>query len=397
MDDKHSVSYGVRGTRTARHGGSGSAALWCAVIAAVLIGAALLSGCRSVTNPEIPVVTVFYENTPPATDDPYVIVPETPTAPPMMESPITFTDINFENAVREFLGRNLGNIYPSDLRDITRFSARVSGIYNISEIVYFTALEELDLMGNRINDLSPVAALKNLKKLNVARNFTIMTGDREKGLDISPLGALPLLEELDASYDLITDVSALASLKSLKWLDIQNNRLTSLEGLENCKALEYLNISGSFRIDADNNETGITDISPLAGLTSLKTLYMRNGMVSSLEPLSRLDSLEYLDATYNALRHLPNMSRMTGLATLIVRFNNILDLDGLAMQRTVRVLDVRDNFIRDISVILLMSKLETVYVDGNPVQDYRPLDMFESIKNGTLLPPPGGNSHIPVA
>ena len=59
-------------------------------------------------------------------------------------------------------------------------------------------------------------------------------------------------------------------------------------------------------------------------------------------------------------------------------FNNILDLDGLAMQRTVRVLDVRDNFIRDISVILLMRSLETVYVDGNPILDYRPLDMFET-------------------
>ncbi|MBO5076555.1 MAG: leucine-rich repeat domain-containing protein [Clostridia bacterium] len=380
MNNRNSGSNIIRGTREVRRGGKAAAAFRVLLFAAAMLAAVLFAGCRVNVNPEIPVVTVFYENTPPATDDPYVAVPETPTAPPQLESPISFTDINFENAVREFLGRSLGNIYPSDLKDITHFSARVSGIYNINEIVYFTSLEELDLMGNRINDLTPIAALKNLKKLNIARNFTVITGNREKGLDISPLGALPLLEELDASNNLITDVSALASLNSLTWLDIQNNRLTTLDGLENCKALEYLNISNSFRIDADNNETGITDISPLAGLTSLKTLYMRNGMVSSLEPLCKLQSLEYLDATYNALRHLPNMSGMTGLTTLIVRFNNILDLDGLAMQRTVRVLDVRDNFIRDISVILLMRSLETVYVDGNPILDYRPLDMFETAR-----------------
>lgn len=383
-------SYNGREMRVLRQSKIKAAILGSLLLAAVVLAALLLSGCRTTTNPEIPVVTVFYDNTPPATDDPYVIVPETPTVSPMVESPISFTDINFETAVREFIGRNLGSIYPSDLKDITRFSARVSGIYNVSEIVYFTSLEELDLMGNRINDLTPIAALKNLKKLNIARNFTVMTGDREKGLDISPLGALPLLEELDASNNLITDISALASLKSLTWLDIQNNRLTSLEGLENCKALEYLNISNSFRIDADNNETGITDITPLAGLTALKTLYMRNGMVASLEPLSDLKELEYIDATYNALRHLPNMSRMTGLTTLIVRFNNLLDLDGLAMQYTLRVLDVRDNFIRDISVILLMRKLETVYVDGNPILDYRPLDMFDMIKRGTYVPQPEG-------
>lgn len=364
-------------------GRDGKTALRLLIVAAAALAAVLFSACRVKTNPEIAIVTVFYENTPAATEDPYIIVPETPTVSPMVESPISFTDINFENAVREFLGKNLGYIYPSDLKDVTRFSARVSGIINVNEIVYFTSLEELDLMGNRINDLSPIAALKNLKKLNVARNFTVMTGDREKGLDISPLGALPLLEELDASNNLITDVSALASLKSLTWLDIQNNRLTSLDGLENCKALEYLNISNSFRIDADNNESGITDISPLAELTSLKTLYMRNGLVGSLEPLKNLDSLEYIDATYNALRHLPNMNYMSGLQTLIVRFNNILDLDGLAMQRNLRVLDARDNFIRDITVILLLPHLETVYFDGNPVQDYRPLDLFNATRNGS--------------
>ncbi len=325
------------------------------------------------------------------TDEPYsaptVEPTASPTIVPVSETPISFQDINFENAVRDAIGRMAGSIYPSDLQNIKSFTARVSGIVNIREITYFTSLEELDLMGNRISDLTPLTSLKNLKKINIAKNFSVMTGDREKGLDISPLGSLPLLETLDASNDLITDISALGSLKMLKWLDISTNRLVNLDGIEGLVSLEYLNISNSFHSDKDNNPAGITDISPLSALVNLKTLYMQNGRVNSLEPLTSLTQLEYIDASYNSVRMLPDMKPMTGLKTLVLKSNFITGLAGLSGQQSVEVLDVRDNYITMINEILMMRSLETVYLDGNPILSYIPLDLFNSLKNNPYNPP----------
>ena len=340
----------------------------------------LCPGCKVDNTPEGPAVTINNVFTVPPTEEPVSMTTASPSPTPAQNIPVYFTDINFENAVREVLGKGIGNIYPSDLAGLVSFTARVSGIVNIKEITYFTSLEELDLMGNRITDLSPIASLKKLKTLNISKNFTVMTGDREKGLDISPVGSLPLLETLDASGNLITDVSALSSLKTLKYLDIRTNRLTTLSGLEGCESLEYLNISGSFRIDSDNNEAGITDISALSKLTELKTLYMSNGLVSSLEPIAGLKKLEYVDATYNSLRRFPDMSEMDSLTTLIVRANNIFSLSGVEYAPKLTVLDVRDNFIRYVYEVIRMESLESIYLDGNPIQDYSPMDIFEMIR-----------------
>lgn len=361
----------------------------CAISALALT--LLLSGCRVNNVPELPPVTINNVFTAPPTEEPVSLVTSVPSPTPQTEVPITFTDINFENAVREAIGRNIGSIYPADLAEIKSFTARVSGIVSIREITYFTSLEELDLMGNRIADFTPLTSLKNLRTLNIAKNFTVMTGDREKGLDISPAGTLPMLEILDASNNLITDVSALGSLKTLKRLDIQTNRLTNLSGLEGCVSLEYLNISNSFRIDADNNEAGISDISALSNLTELKTLYMSNGMVPSLDAIAGLKKLEYVDATYNALRAFPDLSGMESLTTLIVRANTIFSLAGAEKAPKLATLDVRDNYIWLINEVIKMPALETIYLDGNPVIDYTPLDTLEAIRNGTYVPPQPGD------
>ena len=360
-----------------------------ALIPAVLTGLALLllSGCMIRPEEDLPPVTIDVVITAAPTEESGPAPTAVPTAAPQEETPISFSDINFENAVREAIGRTVGSIYPSDLKDIKSFTSRVSGIVNIKEIVYFTSLEELDLMGNRIGDLTPLTALRNLKKLNIAKNFTVMTGDREKGLDISPLGSLPLLEYLDASNNLITDVSALGSLNMLRWLDVQTNRLKDLNGLEDLTSLEYLNISNSFHSDKNNDPAGITDISALSGMVNLKTLYMQNGRVSSIAPLTTLTKLEYVDASYNSVRIIPNMSRMSSLKTLILRANFIYGLEGLISHPSLTLLDVRDNFVSVINVILTMPKLEAVYLDGNPVVNYGPLDVFEALKNGTYVPP----------
>ena len=94
-----------------------------------------------------------------------------PTNSPLLddEEEIIFNDLNLENIVRGLIGKNIGSVTRKDVSGITRLSARVRGISNIDALRYFTSLEELDLYGNRISDLSPLANLVSLKKLNLGK------------------------------------------------------------------------------------------------------------------------------------------------------------------------------------------------------------------------------------
>ena len=146
--------------------------------ALLIIFCAVLSSCREPSGNVLPVITANHAE-PETTDEPFAIVTDAPTEEPQFEKPVSFSDINFENAVREAIGRQIGSIYPSDLAGITVFSARVRGIVRIDEIVYFSSLEELDLMGNKIIDLSPLSTLTNLKTLNISKNFSVLMGNRK--------------------------------------------------------------------------------------------------------------------------------------------------------------------------------------------------------------------------
>lgn len=69
--------------------------------------------------------------------------------------------------------------------------------------------QELNLGGNQITDLTPLAELTSLSELNVGENQ-------------------------------ITDLTPLAGLKNLSWLNLRNNKiadLTQLQGLKNLTSL----------------------------------------------------------------------------------------------------------------------------------------------------------------
>lgn len=291
---------------------------------------------------------------------------------------IRFTDINFENAVREAVGKKVESVYVSDVQKLTSFTARVCGISNISEIMYFTNLEYLDLRGNHITNFMPLANLRTLKYLDISKNFSVMSGNKEKGLDLTPMQNLVLLETLIASGNLITDVTPLAGLTCLKELDLQNNRLTEVSALATCTSLENLNLSSNYGVNsATMNEQGISSIACVAGMTNLQTLRVGNNILTSLEGVEGLAALKYVDVTQNYLMDLSPLAQCPQLDTLLASNNNLLDLSGIANHPTIRELDVQVNRIHYVAEILTMNSLEIFRYEGNQILDYKPIDQFE--------------------
>lgn len=72
-------------------------------------------------------------------------------------------------------------------------------MYEISDLTYLKHLEMLDLSTNLFSDLSPIASMKQLKSLNVANNTYLK--------DYQVLASLPHLEQLNLSYNELTDFS----------------------------------------------------------------------------------------------------------------------------------------------------------------------------------------------
>ncbi len=291
---------------------------------------------------------------------------------------IRFTDINFENAVREAVGKKVESVYVSDVQKLTTFSARVCGISNISEIMYFTNLEYLDLRGNHITNFMPIGNLRNLKYLDISKNFSVVSGNKEKGLDLTPIQNLVLLETLIASGNLITDITPLSGLICLKELDLQNNRLTDVSPLASCTALESLNLSSNYGINSTTmNEQGVSSIACVSGMTKLHTLLVGNNILTSLAGVEGLTELKYVDITQNYVMDLSPLAGCTQLDTLIAQNNNLLDISGLANHPTIRELDVQVNRIHYVQEILTMEALEIFRYEGNQIMDYKPIDQFE--------------------
>jgi Leucine-rich repeat (LRR) protein len=91
---------------------------------------------------------------------------------------VNFPDPGLEAAVREAIGRLMGDILESDLVGLTTLDAEDRGISDLTGIEYCVDLTWLHLSGNQIVDITPLAGLINLTKLWLKWNDIF---------DISPL------------------------------------------------------------------------------------------------------------------------------------------------------------------------------------------------------------------
>ncbi len=167
----------------------------------------------------------------------------------------------------------------------------------IKPLAGLSSLETLRLSGSRdIDDFTPLAGLKNLKHLYLD-DCRIRDWDENA---IAPLAGLTNLETLHLNHNTIYDITPLAGLTKLRYLDLSQCGLQDITPLAGLTNLEYLDVR-SDRID---------DLMPLAGLTNLRHLYLGGGnsnrsRIDDLTPLARLTNLEklslYIKDTVDAL------------------------------------------------------------------------------------------------
>lgn len=300
---------------------------------------------------------------------------------------INFTDPYFESVVRDILGKSIGDIVVSDVSGITTLKARVKGIRNINDIVYFTALEELDLYGNKINDISPLAQLQNLKILNIGKNYNTLyssgSSSGVNGMNMNTLSSLPLLEELYAEDNKIADLNFVEGLTQLKVLNLSNNNLTDVSALKNLSNLQTLILSGNHITEltsiADCIKLSYIDVSNnyFEVMDSTTQFYTGYG-IKDLSFVKKMVNLTYINVSMNMVISLNDLVSLKSLRSVYADDNYITDISYLKGNASIQLLSIKRNYIKDFKVVSGMTALTELYYAGNPVTDMTPLKKFET-------------------
>lgn len=222
-----------------------------------------------------------------------------PTAEPTPEPVVIFTDAALEARVREAMGKPEGDITVSEAAAVKKLdlsntsfddmNSKSGGIHDISDLKYFTGLEDLNLSFNDLHDLSPLAELTSLTSLG----FTGIKAD-----DLTVLKGLTNLVFLGFDWTCQEDERQSGTLSLDFMADMKNLEIFSCmgNGVQDISALAGLTKIWSLFLD----ENAITDVTPIASLTNLRELKLGKNPITDYSPLKDIyPNLEFADFEMN--------------------------------------------------------------------------------------------------
>ena len=117
----------------------------------------------------------------------------------------------------------------------------------------------------------------------------------------------------------------------------------------------------------------IADVSPLAGLTNLTTLWLRSNNIADVSPLAGLPRLELLSLYTNSIADVLPLAGLTRLEILNLSANSIADVSPLAGLTNLIELGLNANSIADVSPLAGLTRLEAINLESNIITDVLPL------------------------
>ena len=281
---------------------------------------------------------------------------------------VNIPDGNLENAIRDYINKDSGDILNTDLHYLFYLWAGYNDIQNLEGLQYCPYLTTLSLSNNNISDISQVSDLKYLESLDLSDNQIT---------DISSLAGLRNLKNLNISGNQITDISSVANLTNLESLYIYGNaigdlsNLTALIKLKNLAAQSCEISDVSFISNLTNLETlnlygnQISNINPLSAATSLKSLNLGMNQITNFSIINDLVNLEYLTLRYNQLTTTYSLSNLSNLNELDLSHNQINNIGGLTPPVSLETLRLWDNQITNIDSLLSLTNLTYLTVGRN--------------------------------
>ncbi|MFZ2959180.1 MAG: leucine-rich repeat domain-containing protein [Candidatus Ozemobacteraceae bacterium] len=295
--------------------------------------------------------------------------------------PVYFPDQVLASAVAEVIGltknprRNW--FFKSELTNFQSFQNSDAAPYvtNLSGMEWASNTNLLNLGGGRkIDDLTPIAGLKNLRTLAIYG-----TGDKDR----APLTTIPLLQSktltsITVMYANLNNISGLDNkLYNLTTLDLSWNHITNINALREMTNLQSLNLYYN----------QVTSLSPLANLTNLTTVEVRNNNLTSLDGLASSTRLDSLMADYNQISDISALSGKT-FSALLLSYNQITDLSVFStITSTTGQVDLSNNRITDLSPLVNNPSFSPAYLNlsGNPLNNPTQLAHIATLRSRIAL------------
>jgi internalin A len=302
-----------------------------------------------------------------------------------------------EDDLREFTDKSDGQLTSADFKDIKALDFKSKKLTDIAGLELCADLEELNLYGNYLTDISQLSNLRKLRVLDLSF---------DKVENLEPLSNLPSLEELNLYGNKVTDITPLLKLSKLKKLNLSNNniidftpvsQMTSLTDLKlgygkmfkppsfsNLKDLKVLNLAYNDIFNADF----IADLSP-----SLEDLELWGNNIKSINGISRLTNLKKLGLHDNNLSDINFLKDITWLEELNISSNKkLVDLTPLAGLTGLKKLNISELYIDDLSCLKGLVNLEDLNIshinttpkkisDLRPIANLNKLQMFRAGEN----------------
>ena len=174
-----------------------------------------------------------------------------------------------------------------------------------------------------------------------------------------------LVSSTPITYVTIRGEQLSTSMTVLALEDVTNAELVLVAELVN---LRILAIGGA----------QVTDITPLANLTSLTELRIGNApQIIDFTPISGLANLTQLTIADTQISNLTAISSLNNLTELRLWNNQISDLRPLGGLTNLSSLNLNDNQISDLSPLTSLTNLRVLDLYNNPITDWSPVAHIE--------------------
>ena len=275
---------------------------------------------------------------------------------------IEFDDLNLKEALIEYYKFHINKDFKGEeitvgmMEQFTSLSLPWKNIFSLKGLEYAVNLKNLNLSNNFIEDITPLEKLVELEDLNLTNN---------KIKDPKSLVKLTKLRQLVLRKNLMNNLDFLNDLK-VESLDISMNSVLKDYIPNNLKLenLRSLNLSGigldniSFLKNAGKlerlvaEENAIKDLTPLAELKTLRTLYLDRNNISDITALKDLASLEELLLYKNNIENVAALKDKKYLYRLMLNDNlGLKNIDALKDVPNISSIDISNTSVTDISAL----------------------------------------------
>lgn len=258
----------------------------------------------------------------------------------------------------------------SALQELVAYTATPT---DISGLRHCRSLSRLQLNVESVRDLSPLAELHNLVRVELW-NY--------RGQALWPGAAVKYLSFVRCAGTAV-DLTPVASWNEIRSLDLHDGQikgrlpiLPTIEflGIPGCNDGHFSALTGYTALQqlfAD--DSGVSDLAPLANCARLETVSLSKTRISDIDPLLDKPLLSDVDVSETKVTRISKLSWLPDLCRLRADKTAVVNLSGWNPQSAIKWLSLAHTQVTDLSP-LAGTQLRSLDVSDTPISDLAPID-----------------------